>query len=280
VAADNLTEAGLSDLVAKNVVTKDTVLTMEAYALLGILAGATKYASIHFSGDSGQVNRITYWKGDAAASLDNTGGAFTVSVGADTSALEVILKELTGSNHVVSSTFSATLDFRSALAFAAIFDLSRQATMRLYADGIPIPSGFSAASIAGFASEERNARWLTAHLKSLRIPGLAISTTDAEKSLESMAAAGIVETTGGVYSLIYDSAQLAARFLFIENTVHFRCGSEDTGEMKVAECVYLQAGLHDTIMVDVAADKLEISAVPSFDMVNDIKRMMMTPPAF
>jgi hypothetical protein len=97
-----------------------------------------------------------------------------------------------------------------------------------------------------------------------------------------MGEAGIVDDAqNGLYTLTYASAELAAHFLFVENMVHFRSGCEkEDGSLRSVECMFLQAGLHDIIMVDFAADKVDISAISSFAMIDSIKALMTTPPDF
>ena len=232
------------------------------------------------SGSSGQVNRITYWNGDKSVSLDNKGAFFTVTPGNDAAALEVIFNELTGANHITSSDFSGTFDFRSALVFAGLFDLSRKASMRLYTDSTAVPDGFSAAEIGKLITGADNSRWLTSHIKTLNIPGFKVSPAETETSLKSLAVAKVVAATpGNLYALANESAELAARFLVTDNVIHFRCGVEKNGKVEAAECMFLQAGIHDVIMLDVAADKMDITALSSFAMVDNIKTMMTTPPA-
>ncbi len=279
--ADGFDQAGLDDLVKQGVVGPDKTMTTEAYAMLEVLAGATKYASVHLSGGSGHVNRVTYWNGDKTVSLDNTGTMFTVSFGNDASALETLFTEITGSNHIVSSNFSASFDIRTALVFAGLFDLSRRAAIHLYADNTPVPAGFSAAEVGKFVKEANNARWLTSHIKSLPIKGLGATHAEAEASLKKLVAAGVIAAAkDGTYTSAYESAELAANFLFVENTVHFRAGSEQNGTLSAAECMYLQAGIHDVIMMDVAADKIDITSTSSFNMIDNIKQMMTTPVKF
>lgn len=279
--SDGFDQAGLDDLVKQGVVAADKTMTNEAYAMLDVLAGATKFASVHLSGGSGHVNRVTYWNGDKTVSLDNHGGSFTVSLGNDASALETVFTEITGSNRIVSANFSGSFDFRTALVFAGLFDLSRRAAVRLYADSTPAPAGFSAAEVSKFASEANNARWLTSHLKALPIRGYGATPAEAEASLKSLVSAGVCAAAkDGTYTAAYDSAELAANFLFIENTVRFRAGTETNGSVNAAERMYLQAGIHDTIMVDVSVDKIDINSTSSFAMIDNIKQMMTTPPDF
>jgi hypothetical protein len=81
--------------------------------------------------------------------------------------------------------------------------------------------------------------------------------------------------------VVRDSAELVAHFLFIENILHFKAGSEnEEGKIFTAECMFLQAGVHDVIMVDAALDKIEISALSSYAMIEYIKRMLTNPPRF
>ena len=278
---DGLTPAGLKELTEQGIITADQMITTEAYALLDILAKATKYASVRLAGSSGQVNRITYWDGDKSVSLDNKGTSFTVTPGNDAAALEVIFNELTGANHITSSDFSGTFDFRSALVFSGLFDLSRRASLRLYADSTAVPDGFSAAEIGKFIAGADNSRWLTSHIKTLNISGLKVSPAETEASLKALAQVKVIAVApGNLYALAYASAELAARFLVTDNVIHFRCGVEKNGKVEAAECMFLQAGIHDVVMVDIAADKMDISALSSFAMVDNIKRMMTTPPSF
>jgi hypothetical protein len=278
---ETLTQAGLDDLRKQGVVTAENAMTTEAYALLDILAGATRFASVHLSGGSGQVNRVTYWSGDKIASLDNTGSSLIVSDGNDMTGIEAMFREMTGSNRLVNSTFTGNFDHRSALIFTALLDLSRQAAIRLYVDGTPVPKGFSAAQVSSFAGSANNTRWVTSYLKTLKIPGLTVSKEQAETGLKSLADAGIVRADGGgLYTLAYESAVLAARFLFIENTIHFTAGSENGIKVNIAECLFIQAGIHDAIMIDVSSKGIGITSLSSLAMIDAIKRMMTTPPAF
>ena len=111
---------------------------------------------------------------------------------------------------------------------------------------------------------------------------MAVSPAKADLCLKNLVKAGVIAArNGGLYTLAYESAELAAHFLFVENNVHFRCGRQnDDGSVAAAECIFLQAGVHDVIMVDIAAGKLEISSLSSYAMIDAIKRMMTTAPSF
>ncbi|MDD4874233.1 MAG: hypothetical protein PHE15_04590 [Dehalococcoidales bacterium] len=279
---DRLTQTGLDSLIEQGVVTADKVMTTQAYALMDILAGATMFASLKLSGGSGHINRITYWKGDKSVSLNNSGGTFILSPGNNVEALEVTLQEITGSNRLISSNFTASFDLRSAVVFSALFDLSRKAAIRLYADGSDVPDGFSPEEISKFIKESDNSRWITSHIKTLTVTGITVTAKQALTSLESLSEAGVIGSVkGGLYTLAYASAQLAANFLFIENTVHFRSGKENKdGNIAFTEGMFVQAGIHDVIMIDISEGKVEISAVSSYAMTEDIKTMMTIPPDF
>ncbi len=282
ISGNGFTQEGLDSLIKQGVVTEDKTMTPEAYALLEILAGAKQFASVQLSGGSGHVNRITYWNGDKSVSIDTKGDNLTLSPGNNVESLGTVFEEITGSNRLISSNFSGSFDFRSALVFCALLDLSRKAAIRLYADGTDVPEGFTPSEVSQFITGASNARWVTSHLKTLSIPGLGVSPEQAATSLKSLVEAGVIASAKpDLFTPAYDSAQLAANFLFIENVVHFRSGNEkETGRMASAECLYLQAGIHDVIMIDIAADKVEISAVSSRAMIDDIKAMMTVPPVF
>lgn len=277
-----LTQEGLDDLIKQGIIDTNKQINAEAYSLLEILAQANKFASIKLTGDSGQLHRVTYWKEDKPVSFDNNGESFVISPGNDITALEIILSEIIGSNRLVSSSFSASFDHKTALVFAAILDLSRIASIRLYADDIEVPTSFSPEDISTFIQKAESTKWLTSHLKSLNIPGLAASIQDVLSCLKSLIENDIVaESNPGLYSVIRASAELAANFLFIENTLHFRAGSTgNDGHVSTSECVFLQAGLHDLIMLDVSAENIEISALSSYAVLEAIKHMMTTSPLF
>ncbi len=277
----DFTQAGLDALVKQGIVEEDKTITTGAYAVLETLAAAGKFASVHLSGSCGHVNRTTYWNGDKSVSLDNGGNTISVTPGNQVIGLEVILNEITGVNRLMSSDFSAVFDHRSALVFAGLFDLYRMATMRFYADDKPEPDGFSVRDVSEFIGAAEDPKWLTSHIKALNIPKMKITDKEAAAGLKSLAGAGIIaENKDNLFKPALDSAELAANFLFIENIVHFKAGSEKDSKINIVERMYLQAGVHDVISVDVSSEKIEISAVSSFDMVDTICKLMTTPPSF
>jgi hypothetical protein len=89
VSAEDFTQEGLDDLVKQGVVSEDKTMTPEAYALLDILAGAKKFASVQLSGGSGHINRVTYWNGDNSVSLNSKGENFTLTPGNSVDDLEI-----------------------------------------------------------------------------------------------------------------------------------------------------------------------------------------------
>lgn len=153
--------------------------------------------------------------------------------------------------------------------------------MRLYADGTPEPAGFSADNVSTFISTAKEAKWLTSHIKALDIPGMKITEKEAATGLKSLVEAGVIAyAKDNLFKVDFASAELAANFLFIENIVHFKAGSEEDNKIKVVECAYLQAGVHDIISINVSAKGIDISAVSSYNMIENIRLMMTNPPSF
>lgn len=279
IAAPGFTEEDKGALRAQGILDGQDALTAEAYALLNALAGAESYAGFRVTGTFGAIDKVAYFSGDRVVYFDNAGGLFTLSEHTDLTGMAGVLNEITGISHLVNSSLNVQLDVASAIVLAALIDLTRQGALVHCSETGFMPADFSAETIEK-ACTLSGTRWLGAYLKGLRLTAVPLDSSAVARSLEALEEAGLVSSNEAGVALVRDAYEFAANFLIIEHAVHTRVGKLDGDTIRFGEALFLQAGLHDTLMIDSAGSSVDFSTISTSAMVEYLQHMMSRKPEF
>lgn len=281
LAADGLTAEDQQGLVSQGIIDGANALNPEAYALMECLAKAKAHANVRLSGSFGQVDRTAYFWGDRIVTADYARDHFIIDAGGGTEGITEIISEIAGNSRLVNSNLNARMGIKSAIAFAALLDLTRRHAMTQYAEAGVMPDGFTVSDILTMLERADKHRWLTWFLKTLRLPGASLDRAEVEEALSHLESSPWVLKTGAGYFLTGEALELASNFLVVENILHLRSGQEDDqGRILGAECVFLQAGLHDVLMLDISADAVEFNAISTAAMLDYVRKVMTSAPVF
>lgn len=280
IQAPGFGETGKSDLIEQGIIDRESAFTPESYAVFEVLAGAEAFAGFRLSGAFGNINKTSYFKGNNAVTIDSAGQGLVISTKTDVDSMIGILNEITGISRLVNSEVNIKMDIKSALAFAALIDVTRKHALSQYAGLRDMPVGCSADEILNMVDQAEGNRWLTAYLKNLRLPHAALNESELDMAMAGLLEANLLEKGDYGYRLLGEAYDLAANFLIIENVLHVRCGQETNSQIVTGEAMFLQAGLHDVLMLDVDAETVELNTLSTYTMVEYIQSMMLKAPNF
>lgn len=290
-SAEGFSKSEKDELVAAGVIDKDSAVTAQFFPALDILAGADSYARLRLSGGPLVAEKVVYFKGKGGAaggaaagggahgvSLTNRAGGFVVECPADLESTLVGMAELLGTSALKNSMFSAELDYGSALALAALIDLYRRKGLTALASGqpfvaAPVAPGEVAQVIKDTADDPQ---WLVSVLKRMQTKA-DLDPAGLEKAFAALEKAGHVARREGGCELVGEAATFAGTFLVVETIAQFECGQLTAQGVVSAECLGLQAGVHDMLYVDGGGGKVTLEAVAPSNFIEYLGRLMATP---
>lgn len=164
-------------------------------------------------------------------------------------------------------------------SYAVFQTLSIQAISQ-YAGLTKMPVGYTPEQILEMAEHSNDQHWLTSYLKNLRLPQISLQSDQLEAAFAGVLKEGLAEVGDYGYRLIGEAYDLAVNFLIIENVLHVRCGKEEAGVLVSGEALFLQAGLHDLLMLDVDAETVELNTISTFTMMEYLQEIMLQAPDF
>lgn len=267
-------------LINQGVIDKDSAFTPLGYTIFDALAKAEAYASFRLSGPFGNIDKTAYFNQDKTIILDNAGTELVISSSPDVENMAGIINEITGISRLVNAELNLKMGVKSALAFATLIDVTRKHAILQYAGVEDMPVGYKESLLIEFLQNADGSRWLTAYIKSLHLPRVALGADELDAALSGIMEAGYAEKGDYGYRLIGEAYDFAVNFMSIENILHMRCGQEIDGKILTGEAMFLQSGLHDVIMLDVDAESIEFNTVSTFTMVEYLQAMMMKAPEF
>ncbi len=278
-----MTEEGFSEndkapLREKGVLDGDDALTADAYALLRDLAAADSYSGFRVGGTFGRIDKVAYFCEGRTVVCDNLGDGFLLSRQSDPHAVAALLNEITGISHLVNATLNVKLDPVGARILAGLIDLTRRAALLACTETVDVPVAFTPEEILGACGFE-SPRWIGSYLKTLRLPDGHVDEERTLSVLKVLAEAGIAAETDAGWQLIWDAMEFAVKFLVIEHGVHARAGKADGDQIRYGEALFLQAGLHDVLMIDSDGEAIEFSTLSTSAMVEILQRMVQEKPA-
>lgn len=273
-------EADKTSLIEQKVIDQDSALTPESYALFNTLAKAKAYAGFRLSGAFGNVEKTSYFMDGQQVTVDSAGQGLVISGPADVDTMAGVINEITGISRLVNAQMNIKMGPKSALAFTALLDLTRQYALGQYAGLTEMPIGFTTEQIITMARKATDQHWLTAYLKTLRLPGLDLLEEELEAAMAGILQADLAEKGDDGYRLIGEAHDLAVNFLVIEHVLHVRCGQEKDDGIVTGEGLFLQAGLHDVLMMDVDSETVEFNTVSTYTMLDYMQNMITKSPDF
>ena len=280
IQVPGFSEADKASLIEQGVIDDHSALTPDSYAIFNILANAKSYAGFRLSGAFGNVEKTSYFLDGQQVTVDNAGAGLVISGPADVDTMAGVINEVTGISRLVNAQVSVKMGAKSALAFTALLDLTRQSALGHYAGLAQLPTGFTAEQIATMARESSDQHWLTAYLKTLRLPELSLQTDEMAAAMAGILEANLAEQGEYGYRLIGEAYDLAVNFLVIEHVLHVRCGQEKDDGVVTGEGLFLQAGLHDLLMMDVDKETVEFNTVSTYTMMDYLQNMISKAPNF
>lgn len=280
IQVPDFTEDDKARLIEQGVINGESAFTPDSYAIFETLAVAEAYAGFHLTGAFGQIAKTAYFKGDRVITVDNAGQELVVSTKVDTDNMIGILNEITGISRLVNAQVNMKMGVKSALAFAALLDVTRKHALIQYAGLGDMPVGYKTDELLDMLNQEGSSRWLTTYIKTLRLPQVVLPVDELDEAMGGLLEAGLAEKGEYGYRLLGEAYDLATNFLIIENVLHVRCGQETNGKLVTGEAMFLQAGLHDVLMLDVDAETVEFNTVSTYTMMEYLQSMMLKAPDF
>ncbi|UWG98637.1 hypothetical protein LPY66_07570 [Dehalobacter sp. DCM] len=277
VQAPGFAEQDKQGLMDQGIIDTAGALTPTAYEFFNGLAGAQSFAGFRVAGPFGKIDKVAYFNGDRVYWVDNAGETLIVSDIKDTETILTILNEITGISHLVNASLDIELDPAAAQVFTALTDLTRQAALVACAGKGMIPEGFSLDEILSALNYEET-RWFGSYLRRLRPDGVSVNPEIAAIALQALIDAGYISKNETGYSLVREAYAMAVNMLIIENVFHLRIGKVDNNEIQSGEALFLQAGLHDALMIDSDGKKIGFTSVSTNAMIEYLISMMTTPP--
>jgi hypothetical protein len=280
IQVSGFSETDKIKLIEEGIIDKEGAFTPASYAVFESLAVAKAYASFRLSGPFGNVDKTAYFNEKNIVTVDNAGEGLVVSTSVDIDSMAGIINEITGISRLVNAKLNIKLGVKAALAFAALVDITRKRALGQYAGYDSMPIGYTSDQILDFIQQADSGRWLTSYIKSLPLPEVSLGASEFEVAMNGLIEGGFVEKGEYGYRLLGEAYDLAVNFLVIENSVHIRCGQELDGKLVTGEAMFLQAGLHDVLMLDIDSETIEFNTVSTYTMVEYLQSLMINPPDF
>lgn len=221
--------------------------------------------------------------------FDDTGATVVVSPDADgvtvqapapVEAIVDAVGQYFGTSTLRAVPFSVELQASAAWLFAAAVDLERRRTfVALSGTAEAGPAAFDAPTLAH--ALERSApdfHSLTSFVAAAmgRPPGLDAWAVEA--AFRALLGAGLVAGGAAGYGLTGDSLELARRFLLPEVMLRVQLARAlATGELERSTLWFVQAGVHDVLMAEVAADTLSLRTLSAASALEAVRQLAEDP---
>lgn len=280
IQVQGFAEEEKAGLVEQGVIDGESALAPDSYAIFETLAGADAYAGFHLTGAFGQIAKTAYFKGEKVVTVDIAGQEIIISTKVDADTMIGILNEITGISRLVNAQVNVKMGVKSALAFATLLDVTRKYALSQYAGLGELPVGYTADQLLAMFNQAEGSRWLTTYIKTLRLPQVVLQADELAEAMAGLLEAGLAEKGVYGYRLLGEAYDLATNFLIIEHVLQVRCGQETNGKLVTGEAMFLQAGLHDVLMLDVDAETVEFNTVSTYTMMEYLQSMMLKAPDF
>lgn len=277
-------------LAGRGILDSKGVLNPVYYPALRELAAASAYCRVRYSAGTAVIERSTYFGPGGIVSIDNTPDGLLIEYPAGSERYLEGLTQFTGASSLMNSELSVEMDYEPALVLATIIDMRRRDVLRSYADaaGGFVPRPYHLEDILqALTSATDNPRWLGTVVRRMK----ADAQADASGALPSLPRSAVeaalatllpdVVASGSGWDLAGDAAAFASSFLVVDGIMHVQTGAEGSrGDFHAAECVFMQAGLHDIVCVDGGGGKVSIETISGARLQEFVRKFLTTAPSF
>ncbi len=267
LTADGFTEEEKNDLLEVGVVDNEDNITSAWSVALTCLARPHSFVRLRFQTDILGSERVMYF-GDEE--LDSISLTFTqdekirVEYLPDNEGFLAEIAQHTGNSTLLNSNFDCRIGFHEALLLLAAVDLNRLQILRCIADEVqPSFVTFTEDALynAAFIDGEQPVR-LTKILRAIRNRPEDLPREELGECLQSLCDRELFVTAEEGYELGDAGKRLAGNFLIIDQVVQIDCGSAgDEDDLSFAQALFLQAGLHDILMIDPGGGSVALETV-------------------
>lgn len=261
------TAAGIAQLAALGICDAGGTITADKKDIVTSLALAEAFTRIYLTTPQRVIEYLAYFAPDGKiVGVTNDNGMQLITSPAPNDAMLELVRQTIGVTRYRSIPFEAKLNRKETLVFSAMIDLQRKEMLRKFADGKP--AGRIAVSekevLAMLKMPPGNTQWLSSGFTDLfkqeRIP----KAGETAGIFASLAAKGLITTTGKDYSLSDQAVILARNHLMPSMYLTLTAGKgQPSGKTNIAGFSCIVSGIHDLLYIDYNADTIELEAVSS-----------------
>ncbi len=272
------TAAGIAQLAALGICDAGGTIAADKKEVLTSLALAEAFTRIYLSTPQRVIEYLAYFGPDGKiVGVTNDNGMQLITFPAPNNAMLELVRQTIGVTRYRSIPFEAKLNRAETLVFSAMIDLQRKEMLRKFADGKT--AGRIAVSekevLAMLKMPPGNTQWLSSGFTDLfkqeRIP----KAGDTAGIFASLAAKGLITTTGKEYSLSDQAVILARNHLMPSMYLTLTSGKgQSSGKTNIAGFSCIISGIHDLLYIDYNADDIELEAVSSATIHEYVKTFL------
>lgn len=260
-------------LINQGIIDEEGNLAAEPYSALKTLAKATSYARIRIIGVDAPMDKIIYFDGDNACSVDAGSHYLSVTYPPLNENLGYIFSEYTGTSRFINTSFKAKLSKNAARTFLLALDLLRQRHLKLLTR-TKVPLTFSIEDLLSELNEGHSLFHTLTLLESLIGPSSLDKDTLAT-NLEELGENGLIvrEDTGWLFT---EEAMGLAMQMLIPN-YHFNLSKGeviDNQTVLKSECLVAHFGIHDLLYLDQEDENIVIETMSGSDLYLIIMNML------
>lgn len=266
VAAD-FNDQDKESLISQGVVAPDGTIKPSALAAFNVLSGADGFSRIRVMGTAAPVDKVVYFKGNTACSVDSAQGYFSVAFPAVNREAIFMLEEFTGSSRLVNIPFHTSLSPKAAFGFLALLDLHRAANLCALA-GEPKDTVFNVGRIIEKATTEGNSLiWFVNSLKKLT-GAITLNEADVPAAVSELQKKNLAAEKEGGVCLAGDGLELATAFLIPEYVFSIGYGRMiSDSSCEHSECSVIFCGMHNLLYIDTDRDSIIIETMSGSELL-------------
>ena len=242
---------------------------------LDVLGTATGFTRMYLSGGMAPTECVVYFApGRVPVSLLNAEGNMQIAYPAAVPQFVEMAAQGIGTSMYRAVPFSATLAPDESVVLAAMIDIQRKQNLKSVADeqsssaaDCEIPVLWKNLSRKGDSTQ-----WLgNVLMELLSLDGIP-SEDRVRKAAGSLVQKGYARMQGSSYQLSEILLTLAGRMLIFDNALTLTSGFLSAGgSLSIAGFTCLQAGIHDLLIIDAAADSVTFQTVSSAGVLDNVQ---------
>jgi hypothetical protein len=243
--------------------------------ILDVLGTATGFTRMYLSGGMAPTECIVYFApGRVPVSLFNAEGNMQIGFPAAVPQFVEMAAQGIGTSVYRAVPFSATLALDESVVLAAMIDIQRKQNLKSLAD--EQSSSASDCDIPvlwkNISQKGDNTQWLgNVLMELLSLEGIS-SEDRVRTAAESLVQKGYALKQGSSYRLSEILLTLAGRMLIFDNALILTSGYLSAGgSLSIAGFTCLQAGIHDLLIIDAAADSVTFQTVSSAGVLDNVQ---------